>query len=306
MKKRQETYLSMTEKTVGEMKNHQSIWIENAVIAATMANIDKIIVDIGKASARQNRKTSGLTKQKREYRKKLNTQSDVTLGIIRSYAITINDKNLYDNSNLTLSEIRKIKDSEILIKVGTITKFVTNNMAELVPYGMNDKMMLDYSEATDGYKEFLSKPQIIIAERKTATGNLVKLFDALEIELNDYLDNHMMQYKLSEPQFYSDYINARTIFDESTISKSLMGTVTNQATGKPLPNVKVIVKFKAGSELADKVRTTTHIGNFQFKSLPPGVYKVLFKLAFYNTAAEDCVIYPNALTRLNAALQKKS
>ena len=306
MKKKQEAYLSMTEKSVGEMRNHQSTWTENAVIIATMANVDKIIVDIGKASARQNRKTSGLTKQKREYRKLLNTQSDVILGVIRSYAVTINEKNLYDNSNLSLSEIRRIKDSEILIKVGTITKFVTNNMAELVPYGMSDKTMLDYSEATDGYREFLSKPQIIIAEGKTATANLVKLFSALEVQFNDYLDNHMMQYKLSEPQFYSDYINARTIFDESTISKSLMGTVTNQSTGKPLQYVKVIVKFKAGSELADKVRTTSKKGNFQFKSLPPGVYKVLFKKPFYITEAADCVIHPNALTRLNAALQKKS
>jgi len=296
----------MSEKTVGEMNRHNTIWTENAVITATMGKIDKIIVDIGKASARQNRKTTGLTKQKREYRKKLNTQSDVILGIIRSYAVTINDKNLYDNSNLSLSEIRKIRDSEILIKVDTITKFVNNNMAELVPYGMSDKVMLEYSEAADGYKEFLSKPQIIIAERKTATGNLVKLFAALEIEFNDYLDNHMMQYKLTEPQFYSDYINARTIFEDSTISKSLMGTVTDQATGKPLQYVKVIVKFKAGSELADKVKSTTAKGNYQFKTIPPGVYKVLFKLPFYNTEAADCVIHPNALTRLNVALQKKS
>ena len=306
MTRNQEAYLSMSKKVVGEMQRHHSTWTENAVIVATIANVEKVMSNIALASARQNRKTEGLTKHKREYRKKLNTQSDVILGVIRSYAITINNKNLYENANLSISEIRKIKDSEILIKVGTITKIVTNNMAELVPYGMNDKIMLDYSEARDGYKEYLTKPQEIIAERKTATSTLVKLFSDLEIEFNEFLDNHMMQYKLSEPQFYTDYINARVIYDASRISKSLIGTVTDQETGEPLPYVEVSARL-VSKKIADKyVKSTSHIGNFQFKSLPEGVYKVSFKLPFYTTQVADCVIHPNALTRLNWQLKKKT
>ena len=305
MLRKQEAYLSMAEKTVGEMNKHRNTRNDNTIIDITLAKIEGIMTDIGVASARQNRKTSGFTKQKKEYRKMLNTQSDVILGIVRSYAVTVNNKNVYDNANLSLSDIRRIRDSEILIKVGTITKFVSNNMDELAPYGMTDKIMLSYNAAAVGYKEFLTKPQELMAERKTATKNLVKLFDDLEMEFNNNLDNHMMQYKLSEPQFYSDYINARTIYDESTISKSLMGTVTDQLTGKPLQYVKVIVKFKVGTDLADKVKTTSAKGNYQFKSLPPGVCKVVFKLPFYTSNAEDCVIHPNALTRLNSALQKK-
>lgn len=305
MKKIQEAYLSMTGKSIDEMKRHESLWIENAVIAATMLKLDENYIAIIAASARQNRKTEGFTKQKKKYRKMLNKQSDVILGIIRSYAVTNGDDNLYENANLSISKISAIRDSEMLIKVDTITKIVSKKMAELIPFGISDKIMLDYSETAENYSKSIFKPQIIIAERRTATIELQRLFTELEIEFNDYLDNHMMRYKLSEPQFYSDYINARTIFDGNTISKSLMGTVTDLLTGKPLQYVKVIVKFKAGSELADKVKTTTAKGNYQFKSLPPGVYKVLFKLPFYTTEAADCVIHPNALTRLNAALQKK-
>ena len=125
-----------------------------------------------------------------------------------------------------------------------VKTYATGRLSELADYGITETMISDLQTITDGFIEYLTKPQEIIAERKTATGHLIELFKQLNEQLSEYLDNHMMQYKTKHPQFYSDYKNAREIFDGPTISISLMGTVTDQETGQPLQYVTLPQNFQ--------------------------------------------------------------
>jgi len=306
MNRTQEAYNSMAHKTIGETKRHNNIWKDNKVFVNTVTKIDGLFVEIEETNARQNKKTEGLTGQKNKYRKQLDTTTDVFLGIFRSYAkITGNDE-LYANSDKSITEIKRIKDTEIMVLVNTTIKYATSHLKDLKDYGITEAMISDYQKSANGFVEFLTKPQEIIAERKTATSHLKELFKQLDEQLTEYLDNLMMQYKLKEPQFYSDYENARIIYDDPTISKSLMGTVTDaHEPAHVLQYVKVTVKFKAGSELADNVKKTTAKGNFQFKKLPEGVCTVTFEKNKYETQTIETEIHKNALTRINVQLKKK-
>ncbi len=156
----------------------------------------------------------------------------------------------------------------------------------------------------NSFIEYLTKPQEIIAERKTATGHLKELFKQLNEQLSKYLDNHMMQYKTKHPQFYSDYKNAREIIDSPTISISMMGTVTDQETRQPLQYVAVTAKFTIGNKTSEYTKTTTQKGNYQFRGLPEGLCTVTFQKNYYNTLSIESETHNNSLTRLNAAIAK--
>ena len=304
MNRKQEAYNSMAHKTIGETKRHNDIWKGNKIFVGTVTKTEELFTEIEKTNARQNKKTEGLTQKKNEYRKKLDITTDVFLGIFRSYAKTTGDDELYQNSDKSISEIKKIKDTEIMVLVNTVKTYATDNQKKLRDYGITEPMIADYGKEADGFINYLTAPQEIIAERKTATKHLKELFKQLDEQLTEYLDNHMMQYKTKEPQFYSDYENARIIYDDPTISKSLMGTVTDEETGKPLQYVKVTVKFKPGSELSGNVKSTSKKGNFQFKGLSEGMCKVTFEKNYYDTLTVDSEIHNNAMTRLNVQLKK--
>ena len=70
--------------------------------------------------------------------------------------------------------------------------------------------------------------------------------------------------------------------------------------------VKVTVKFKAGAELSDKVKSTSAKGNFQFKGLQEGIYTVSFEKFEYETVTKEIEIRKNAMTRLNVQLKKNN
>ncbi|RLD56585.1 MAG: hypothetical protein DRJ01_15025, partial [Bacteroidetes bacterium] len=113
MNKRQEAYKSMAMKTTGEMHRHDAIWNKNKVIGGTVTKIETLFEGIDTANARQNMKTEGATQKKNSFRKQVDKTSDIFLGIFRSYAKTTGNDELYQNSNLSLSEIKDIKDTEI-------------------------------------------------------------------------------------------------------------------------------------------------------------------------------------------------
>ncbi len=309
MTKRQEAYYSMALKAIGEMNRHNAIWKDNKVITSTIKVSTGLFKEIETANARQNQSTKGASKKKEEYRTKLDKTSNIFLGIFRSYAKTIGDEELYENSNKSFSDIKYIKDTEIMVLVNTTITYARANQNNLKDYGISEDMISEYSQIAEGYKEYLSRPQEIKAEKKTATARLKELFKKLDEQLTEHLDNHMMQYKEKEPQFYSDYTNSRIIYDDPTTTYSLMGTAYDadddcDGADCTLEFVKVTVKFKAGSELADSVKSTSKKGNYRFKGLKVGKCTVTFEKNYYDTLIVESEVNPNTLTRLNVKLKK--
>lgn len=301
MTRGQEAYNSMGHKTIEEMKRHNEIWKDNKDISETVGKAKIIFEKIDETLIKQNLPTEGATMMKNKARKLVNTTTNVFLGCNRSYAKKIGDDVLYENSNLTMSEIRKIKDTEINALVKRLIAYASKNLKELASFGMTEKMIEDYGKEADGFINYLAVPQAILAERKTATKNLKKLFKQLDELFIGFLDNYMMQYIKTEPDFYSDYEHARIIYDDPTISRSLMGTVIDEETNEPLQYVLVTVICESGKTFTYK---TSEKGNFLFKKLPEGKCKVTFNKNYYDILTVNSEIHNNAMTRLNVAIRK--
>jgi CarboxypepD_reg-like domain len=290
MNKKQEAYLSMVHKVLGEMGNYASVWSSNTVISNTVSNIEQLIVDIESINLRQNRTTIGLTKQKNDCRKLIDETCYIFNGIFRSYAKTVTDEDVYANSDMSLSEIKRIKDTEIMVLVNGTIDFANANSGDLVDYGLTAGMISDLEDLLAEYKEALTRPQEIIAERKTATNKLVVVFDEVSEQLNGHLDNHMIQFKVSEAQFYQDYINARNIYDNPTIKRVngvgdggvdgnvydvVLGQVFDKISDEPIEGVLVRL------EGTDIVTDSEVDGEFYIDEIPSGVYTVSFTKTGY-------------------------
>ena len=305
MTRKQEAYNSMAYKVIEEMKRKIDIWSENKAISAVVGKIEKSLTEIEDVNTKQKITSAGATKKKTKIRKELDNLSNVFLGSFRSYARLIDDVQLFEKFDITISEIRKVKDTEVIGESKAIIAFATKHLKDLKDFGTTKEMIDKYKSIAADFKDVLALPQTIIAERKTLTQKLKDLFKQLDEMLNEDLDNYMIQFITKNPDFYSDYENARIIYDDVTISKSLQGTVTGgEAEIEVIEYVTVRVKFKAGAELADSVKRTTKKGNYQFKKLPEGICTVTFSKNKYVTQTIETEIHKNEMTRLNVQLKK--
>jgi len=309
MTRRQESHNSMAYKVIEEMNRHSELWKENKAISIVLEKITKLLEEIEVVNTKQQITSAGATKKKTKIRKELDKLSNVFFGSFRSYARSIDDVQLYEKYDQSLTEIKDIKDTEVIGQNQAVIAFATEHLKDLKDFGTTQQMIDEYKAVASDFKAQLAVPQAIIAERKTLTQKLKDLFKELDELLSEDLDNLMMQFITKNPDFYTDYQNARIIYDDASISKSLMGTVFDADDdcdgGKcPLQYVKVTVKFKAGSELADSVKSTSTKGNYQFKKLHEGACVVTFEKNYYETLTVESEIHKNAMTRLNVQLKK--
>jgi|AntAceMinimDraft_14_1070370.scaffolds.fasta_scaffold06622_1 hypothetical protein len=307
MTRKQEAYNSMIYKVIEEMKRKSELWIENKSISNVVEKIEETLGKIEEINTKQKITSAGATKQKTKIRKQLDKLTNVFYGSFRSYARSIDNVQLYEKYDFTITEIKQVKDTEVLGENNAVIVFATENLEKLKDFGTTQEIIDNYKIFAANFKEVLALPQTIIAERKTFTQKLKDLFKQIDEMLNEDLDNYMMQFITKNPDFYSDYENARIIYDSATISKSLMGIVTNaHEPVHVLQYVKVTIKFHPGSDLSGNVKTaasTTKKGNYQFKSLPEGVCTVTFSKNKYQTQTIETEIHKNTMTRLNVQMQ---
>jgi hypothetical protein len=304
MNKQQETFYSMSFKAIGEMYENENYWKDIAIISKCVTTIYGVMGKIETVNNNQTRNTIGVTLKKKEYRDKLNELTDIFFGIFRSYATVIDNKELYESSKISFSKLKGTRDTEMKGVCSKTLKYATDNLINLEQCGMTQEQIDEYRNYLDGYVKYLAMPQQIQAERKTATKQLKALFKKLEDLFVMQLDNHMVQFKQKNPEFYSNYVNARVIYDEHTTSKSLMGKITDYKTGEPLQYVEVVARIEADNKVNEYKKVTTAKGNYQFKGLPTGKCKVTFVKNYYDTVTIDSEINPNNLTRLNVEIQK--
>ena len=306
MTRKQEAYNSMAYKVIEVMTRHNGVWKDNKAISTVIEKIKGLLAELEKVNTNQKITSAGATKKKSQIRKELDKLTNVFLGSFRSYARSINDVQLYEKFDLSLTEIKEVKDTEVIGESQAVAEFATSHLKDLKDFGTSQQAIDNYKLIATDFRNVLAVPQSIIAERKTLTQKLKDLFKKLDEHLTEDLDNYMMQFITKNPDFYSDYENSRIIYDNVTISKSLMGTITDaHEPAHVLQYVKVSVKFKAGAELADKVKSTTAKGNFQFKALPEGVCTVTFEKNKYEPQSFEIEIHKNKMTRLNVQLKKK-
>ncbi len=112
------------------------------------------------------------------------------------------------------------------------------------------------------------------------------------------LDNVVTQYELTNHEFYHEYINQREIIDISTHRLSLKGTISDLKTQKPLLGVIITIpELKLETE-------STELGNYQFKNIKRGTYKIQLKRVGYKPITLSTEILDNQTTDMNVEMER--
>ncbi len=155
--------------------------------------------------------------------------------------------------------------------------------AERTTYNISATDLTDLLDAITVFRN-LPSPREVVVIRKQLTADLAVMFKDTSLVLSDRMDNLMSNFKLSDPEFYEQYFNARRLV-EAHFHTTVEGTTIDETTGADLPNVQVLIVSST-----DNFEEMTDVqGKFAQQITPEINYKIKFILPDYEEQEFDNV-----------------
>ena len=308
MKDYQEAVVKMMQEVVRFFDENPQFEKDNSVLKMHVDKLRDILKKIAEYKIKQEFDNTGYTKNKNLAKQELAHNLVNITSSICSFANDTGKNELYEEFNVPISKVGRKSDSDIVNYANTVLAESDKYKKELEPYNVTADELVNLTKETKAYSDILLIPAQEKKERAVSTDKIKKLItEGLQV-MKRSIDFDMVHYKDSDADLYETYENLRDIDDSKTTALSIHGTVEDADSDCDgdcvLQYVKVTVKFKAGAELADSVKSTSKKGNYQFDKLPEGMCTVTFEKNYYDTLVVDSEVHHNKATKLDVKLKK--
>jgi len=263
-----------------------------------------MLEDIAKYNQAQEFDSKGYAKDKKAAKEKLSELIFELSSGFCSFAVDTKNNVISEEFDTSLSIVKRMKDAEFVNYANRLATELGKYIKDLSPYHITADDVTNLTNKTAKYTEILHIPDEVTKNKAVATQKIKELIKEAHDLLDNSIDRDMVHYKKTDTELYSEYLKRREIHDAPTTALSIKGTVVDAATKEPLQHVKVTAKFKAGKEWAEKVKSSTHIGNFQFKFIPDGKCKLIFELEYYDKLVVDTAVHGGEFTRVDVEMEK--
>lgn len=237
-------------------------------------------------------------------------------GKLGAYAKFTNNPVLAKEIKFTLGKLKKEADTAVKDYAQIVYDRAQPIVASLAPYGITAATQTSLLNSITAYNASIGKPAAGKAESSQLTKQLVALFATAEAALEN-MDAAVEIVKLSQPNFYNGYKNARKVVVTGTGSLAVKGLVTDAETGEPVKGVTVEFALNDGAVMMAKAskatttKTTSSVkkktaekGGFNIKSLPAGTYQVTLKKAGYADQITTISVNDGEKSDLNVSISK--
>ena len=225
---------------------------------------------------------------------------DVSLNMssrVRAYALAIDDMVLLDEMDYKRYKFDKMRDSDVADDCQTIYNKAKGLLDKLGAYGVTGENLDELQMVINEYNLYLPLPRAGIISRKTITEEIKTLFFINELTLGK-MDSLSLMLEHSEKLYFMEYFDSRKIVATGGRVIALRGFVTD-AAGVALKRVLVSIAS------LDYSTYTTSRGYYSFKSLPAGVYKVVFSRDGYISFTTKLAITDTLRTEFDVVLVER-
>jgi len=173
----------------------------------------------------------GASVGKKEYRILLARTGSDYAAIIRSYADDTHNYELLEKMQISETNILYDRDEKVVPYCIDIYNAGITNLAALTPYNITGTMLADFSASITAYEMLNQKPGLVRVERKTLNANIDQTMTEIDDILNKHIDNQMRSFRLAQPDFFTNFTNARVIVDLHGASKRKTNEILYGAFG---------------------------------------------------------------------------
>ena len=211
MRKRLENKFKMILTVLQILSDREELWKTNVPIKTAITELNK-----GKGKAEKLIQKQEMLK-KPSGDAKLNQKKLVTdlllpiIGAIYAWAADTNNEELKQKFSLSKKNLLKGREMVVVERLLGILDMITPYTESLIPYGITEEMILECYSAIMLFKAMLPKSREKQKVLKTVTEQLKNEIDDCVVTLEERIDKMMLNYKMPQPDFYTEYTNARII-----------------------------------------------------------------------------------------------
>ena len=292
-------------------EKYQSTWSTNAVFAATYNLWVAKLPMIEANRDAQTLETTGITTEKTGKRSVMVEKALFIENRLQSYANVTSNPALLESIQYSASDMKKARDTDVVGICNTVLAKANANAAAITTYGVTAAMITELQTAIAAYSATLAKPKAAKSQTKTATENLTRLFKEADELLVKRLDLDIELFKASKPEFYSQYKTSRMVIPTGGGATSVLGSVTNAASGEALKGVSFTFVEESGGlkraaatqEVKQVVKRSAEKGKFRVL-LPESTYRVIVEKIGFKKQEITITVASGETTSLNIALEK--
>ncbi len=194
-------------------KAYQALWKDTPGFVKLQGKLATEIAFITKNAPKTLRRKTGSAEDKEAARLALCKAALIIAGGVAAYAHEAGNHELLVRVDTTLTLLLSGRGQDSHSKCEDIHSAATANLAALGDFGVTQAGLDNLQQLLDDYEELLPLPQVAIGSAKGVGQAIDAALDRIDGILNNGLDNLMLQYEDTHPDFYRDYTNARIIID---------------------------------------------------------------------------------------------
>jgi hypothetical protein len=203
-------------KSVEKLLSENAALIENQpTLVQAHIRLRTLCDEIYTINSRQTQSTTGLTAQKTEGKTLLVALLVRVNDTLKAYAAATADVKLKAETDISASEIARLRDNDLAIRSQAIYVLAQPLAAELAGWGVT---AADIDALNTNNQTLLQKTPAIRTVRAVtvqATAQLKEKLKETATLLKETLDPMMLPFKNLNPSFHGEYLNARTIIDRT-------------------------------------------------------------------------------------------
>jgi len=210
---KQKNKLRMFKATEKICVNHTVTWTPITAFGAAFVLFQNGIVEIDHLQVKQEADLKGITENKNNKESVLINSSLTISKPMAAFANVTNDPQLRQEVDYSLGDLQKSSDSDLEARCTLIKERAAAHAAALVPYGVTAGMLTALDTALTDYHAVISGPRSAEAVKKQQTAEIELLIKETDHILKGQLDQLIVLFESSAPEFYGEYKNARIIVD---------------------------------------------------------------------------------------------
>ena len=213
MTNREENKLTMYRGVLELMRKYADQAVALPVLTAVVAELDQAIQRIESLHQEHQTVSKGAARQKAADEEALIDQLMTLASLLYTYAARNGQEALKAVVKVTESDLRKMRDTELLARSRTILEQVETAQAALTDYGITDAAITGLRDHIAAYANALDSQEAAGGEKTAARQTLHRAFDGADLVLYEQLDPLMEAFRDRDQDFYNRYHSTRVIKD---------------------------------------------------------------------------------------------
>lgn len=298
MKKNQEARLGMYNAVIAYIEENPGIVQTVPAFQITLNAFKDKVGEIIAMAQLEAQVIGGAAIQKNELRLALCRQTADFAAAAYAYAVNTRNVAMQEKTKFSYSVLRRYKDGMLAPVCRNIIEAISPIPDTMSDYGITTQSVQDLVTAIDNYVVTISSPRNAISKRVSYRTALTSLFKEANDLLKKQLDKVALQFKASQPAFYTTYRNNRGIVDAGQSTTQIKGLVTTMATDTPVSGASVELLGESFTTTAN-----TH-GIFTIKTFRPGTFAIkVSKKGFLEKTIEEVVVKLGQSASVNVQLE---